>query len=333
MIPKHLTASLGSDPGGVFYLFGEDEFRKEEAAGALIETHLDPATRDFNLDRLRGSDVDAEALASILGTPPMMAEWRVVHLRQTEALAGSARLRDLLLGVVESPPPGLALILSCSVPSGSKARFYRDLASGARSLEFSLVGPNDLPGWIMERAHEEHGLEVEEDAARALAQAIGSDLSFLARELEKLSTMVEPGDPVTRAHVEAAGIRIPRQDRWEWFDSVGERRIDDALAGLPVLLDHGESGVGLVIGLGTHLLRLGVAVSAGPKALEDALPARQRWLARRFTAQARRWRPDEVESALLGLLQVDRLLKAGGASDRHLVESWLLERHVHSEVA
>ncbi len=333
MIPTAMTASLGTEPGGVFYLFGEDEYRKQEAADALVEAHLDPATRDFNFDRLRGGDLDAEALASILGTPPMMAEWRVVHLRETEALSGSPRLRDLILGVLEAPPPGLALILSCSPPSGSKARFYRDLAAGARSMEFAPIGANDLPAWIMDRVGDVHGLEIEEDAARALAQAIGSDLAFLSRELEKLSNMVDEGTRITRAEVEAAGIHIPRQDRWEWFDAVGERRIEEALEGLPVLLDHGESGVGLVIGLGTHLLRLGVAVTGGPRALEEALPPRQRWLARRFASQARRWSADEVEAALLGLLRVDRLLKAGGASDQHLVESWLLEQSVRREAA
>jgi DNA polymerase III subunit delta len=333
MIPKPLKASLGSEPGGVFYLHGDDEFRKQEAATALVEAHLDPSTRDFNFDRLRGSELDPEALASILGTPPMMAEWRVVHLTEAQALAGSPRLRDLLLKTVESPPSGLALILSCTVPSGSKARFYRDLASGARSMEFQEVGVHDLPGWILERSEEAHGRTFEEEAARALAHAVGTDLALLDRELQKLASMVEEGASVSLAEVEAAGIRIPRQDRWEWFDLVGERKIGEAVRGLRILLDHGESGVGLTIGLATHLLRLGVAVTGGTGALEGALPPRQRWLARRFGGQARRWTAAEVDEALGELLKVDQLLKAGGASDLHLLESWLFELATRQEAA
>ena len=72
---------------------------------ALMETHLDPATRDFNYDLLRGSEVDPETLASVLATPPMMAEWRVVVLRETERLAGSSKARDILLETAASPPP------------------------------------------------------------------------------------------------------------------------------------------------------------------------------------------------------------------------------------
>ena len=42
------------------------------------------------------------------------------------------------------------------------------------------------------------------------------------------------------------------------------------------LLNQGESGVGLTVGLSTHLLRIGVAVESGPRALEDVLPPHQR---------------------------------------------------------
>jgi DNA polymerase III subunit delta len=321
-----LPKVLAAEKGGVFLLHGEEEHGKEEAARALIEAHLDPATRDFNLDLLRGSDVNVETLASTLGTPPMMAEWRVVLLRETEALAGSPRARQALLDVVGAPPPGLALILICTVPSGSSARFYSDLEKGARAFEFRSPSPNDLPGWLMERAREQFDRELDESAARALAQSVGGNVPILIQELEKLSTLVGEGGVITRETVEAAGTRLPRQDRWEWFDLVGNRRFAEALAGLPVLLDHGESGVGLTAGLGTHFLRIGVALTGGGKGLEAALPHRQKWLKKRFLDQARGWTVEEVEGALKDLLQVDRLLKSSPMDEEHFVEGWLLAR-------
>ncbi|NJD20250.1 MAG: hypothetical protein FIA95_13340, partial [Gemmatimonadetes bacterium] len=139
MNPLSEYPGLAKARGGVFYLHGEDDFRKEEVVRALVDAHLDPATRDFNLDPLRGSEVDAETLASVLGTPPMMAEWRVVVLREVEGLAASARTRDILLANVARPAPGLALILSCRVPDGSKAKFYKDLERTARSAEFRPI--------------------------------------------------------------------------------------------------------------------------------------------------------------------------------------------------
>ncbi|MFW5904877.1 MAG: DNA polymerase III subunit delta [bacterium] len=317
----------------MFYLHGDDEFRKDEAARLLVGAHLDEATSDFNYDRLRGSEVDPETLASVLGTPPMMADWRVVLLRETEALAPSRRTRDILMETVESPPPGLALILVCTVPSGSKARFYRDLAQSARSREFRSVGADELPGWLMTRAREHHGRRMEEAAARGLAAAVGADLSVLAQELEKLDTLVPEGEPITPDRIRQAGTHIPRQDRWAWFDLVAERRFGQALEGLPVLLSHGESGVGLTIGLATHFLRLGVAVAGGRGALEKTLHGGQRWIAGKVARQAPRWTLDEVEEAVKGLLRVDRLLKSSPLPDRHFLETWLLERAAAPEEA
>ena len=42
-----------------YYFFGEDEYQKDEALRRLLTVAVDPATRDFNLDQRRGSELDA----------------------------------------------------------------------------------------------------------------------------------------------------------------------------------------------------------------------------------------------------------------------------------
>lgn len=325
--------SLGKELGGVFYLHGEDYFRKDQTLRALVEAHLDPGTRDFNYDPVRGNETDAETLASLIGTPPMMAEWRVVVVRAVEGLANSKHARDVLLEAAKKPPPGLALILSCTVPSGSKAKFYKELARTARSVEFRAITEADVPGWLMNRAREEHDVEIDVDAARALGAAIGTNLGVLSQELTKLADFIGDRDTIARADVEAAGTRLPSQDRWQWFDLVGERKFEAARSGLPVLLGQGDSGVSLVIGLATHFLRLGIAREKGQGGLEASLPYHQKFLAKRVAGQARAWTLDEIDAALAGLLDVDRLLKASPHTDEHFLESWLLGLRVRAEAA
>jgi DNA polymerase III subunit delta len=316
--------SLARARGGAFYLHGDDDFRKDEVVRALADAHVDPATRDFNLDLLKGSEVDCETLASILATPPMMAEWRVVVLREVEGLASSPRARDVLVDTVTSPPPGLALILSCTVPQGSRAKFYGELARRSVSVEFQPMSAADVPGWLMARAREVHALELEVDAAQALGSAVGANTGVLAMELTKLAEFASARGKVTLADVEAAGTALPSQDRWRWFDLVGEGRFTAALDSLGTLLAQGESGVGLVIGLTTHLLRLGIVATDGPRALERALPPHQRWLAKRLVSQARNWSVEDIDVALAGMLRVDRLLKSSPLTDAHLLGEWLL---------
>src|SRR5690554_2177852 len=121
--------------GGVFLLDGEEEYLRAAAARELIAAHVDPATRDFNLDELRGAELTAETLGSLIQTPPMMAEWRVVVVRGAEALSTSPTTRAMLESVVSSPPPGLALVLLADT-GGSKAKIWKTVKKGATTVEF-----------------------------------------------------------------------------------------------------------------------------------------------------------------------------------------------------
>ncbi|MYH51005.1 MAG: DNA polymerase III subunit delta [Gammaproteobacteria bacterium] len=324
MIPATYRRALGGHGGGVFYLHGEDDFRKREAARAIAEAHLDPATRDFNFDVMTGSELDVRDFASVLATPPMMAEWRVVLVHGAEALAPLPAARKLVLDMAASPPEGLALILTATQPKRSRARFYRDVVRAARSLEFRPVRANDLPGFLVSWCRDRHGAEMNEDAARALAAAVGSDMGVLAQEIAKLVAMTPGGRPITVETVEEGGIRIPRLDPWRWFDLVGGRDFSAATAALGELFMRGESGVYLVMGLTTHFLRIGLVLDGGLSGLEAALPPHQRWLARRIQGQSRGWNRESLDAALLGLRRVDRLMKASALPHHHLLEEWLL---------
>jgi len=310
--------------GGVFFLYGEDAFRKENEARSLVDAHLDPATKDFNLDILHGSEVDVETLASVLATPPMMAERRVVVLREVEALAGTPKARDTLLAVAKAPPSGLALILVASIPGGSSAKFYKDLQRLTRSVEFRAVEPNDVPAWLVDWAATRHQRTLTEEAARALGSGVGTDLGVLAQEVDKLDAMVEEGRPIDLDAVIRGGTRVPSEDRWVWMDRVGRREFQQALKGLGILFMQGESGVGLTIGLATHLIRLALVRTSGPGALEAVLPPRQKWLAKPLARQARLWTEKQLEDAILGLRRVDRILKSSSLGEEQVLEEWLL---------
>jgi len=310
--------------GGVFFLYGPERFLKEEVIKELVDRYVDPATRDFNLDVLRGSEVNVESLASVLATPPMMAEFRVVVVREVEALAGSPKAREVLTELMAGPPPGLVVLLEATIPNASKAKFYRNLQRGCRAAEFPAISADDVPGWIMARARDHLQREVEPEAARALGSVVGASLGILARELEKLAEMAGEGAAITVTDVETAGTHLPSQDRWLWFDLVGEKRFLEAREGLGILLAQGENAVSLTIGLATHFLRLGVLATGGSHTLEQLLPPHQKWLARRLQGQAGRWSVAEIDEAVLCLRRTDQLLKSSPMSQSHILEEWLL---------
>ena len=187
-----------------------------------------------------------------------------------------------------------------------------------------------MPGWLISRARDD-GYELEVDAARAMAGALGAELGMLVQELRKLYEIASQTKRISLDDVRSAVGGIPRLNRFEWFDMLGERRLAEARAGVPVVLDGNESGVGLIIGVGTHFLRLAIVAAGGEKALEQALPPHQRWLAGRLAKQARKWPPAELDAALDDLLRADRLLKSSNLGDHAVLEELVLRLQARAQ--
>ncbi len=312
---------------GVFFFHGDAARLRDDAARTLVEAAVDPATRDFNLDTYRAAEVSPEALAASLSMPPVMAPRRVV------ALFGAERLTPTGCGVVEKvlekTPPDLTLVVTATVPKGSRKAFYRKLKDGATALEWSAPRDAEIPGWLMERARDRHGVELEARAAEALAEAVGADLGLLEAELDKL-TSVGSAQTITVDEIAALVPNVRQVNRWAWLDSVAERDYRGALAQLPALLAGADSSaVGLINAMADHHVLLGIAAEGGAGLLERTLgevgKPYLKFKVRTFVSQARGWTGEEIEQALRWIRKADARSKTtGGGRDRATLEELLL---------
>ena len=311
---------------GVFFFHGDADRLRDDAARLLIDAAVDPATRDFNLDVYRASDVNPESLAASLAMPPVMAPRRVV------GVFGAERLTPTGCGVVEQvldrTPPELTLVVTATIPKGSRKAFYRKMKKGAVSLEWSAPRDAEIPGWLMERASEKHGVRLEVRAAEALAEAVGADLGVLAAELEKLASAAD-GETITAERIAELVPNVRPVNRWAWLDAVGSRDYGRALADLSVLLSAPDSNaVGLINAMTDHHLLLGVAVEGGSGLLERTLvevgKPYLKFKVRSFVAQSRRWTGEEIDSAMRLLRRADARSKTTGGRDRAVLEELLL---------
>ena len=322
------------DLEGAFFLFGDAERLRDRAARRMIDAAVDPDTRDFNLDSYRGGDVEPEALAAALAMPPMMADRRVVALFDAHDLTPTGR--KAVSSALESLPGGLTFLVTATVPDRSKAAFWKTLKKRARTLEWSAPDEQELPGWLMDRARDDHGCELDARAAQALAAAVGADLSLLDAELEKLAAATEGGE-VGLETVRSLVARVRAVDRWDWLDRVASRDYGSALADLGRLLaEPSESAVGLLIGMVDQHLYLGLALEGGQKRVADALASAGKpylkWKARIYARQARAWSGPELERALRLMRRADRHAKSG-LGDRRVLEELLLSLRLLREEA
>jgi DNA polymerase-3 subunit delta len=310
-----------------YYLHGPEDVLKDEVTRALVERALDPASRDFNLDQGSAASLDPETVYALCNTPPMLAERRVVLIRDVEAWKRKTRARSALLACLDRPSPDAVILL---VQGSAEAGEDRELAARATSIACEPLPPDRATRWLVQRGVA-HGVAFAPGAAEHLVRVVGPELGPLAAELDKLAA-IGGGEPVTEELVASlVGVRHG-ETIYDWRDAVLEGASGNAATLLgAVLQQSGASGVKLVTLLGTTLIGLGAVRASYDRnvrgaRLHDAafqLMRRTRpfgllsWQeeARRWCAWAPRWPLARIVAALRLALEADTALKSTTVSD------------------
>jgi DNA polymerase III subunit delta len=319
----------------VYYFHGDDDYVKEEDIRRILEVAIDPATRDFNLEVLRGAEVDAETLGSIVSTPPMMAERRVVVIRDVGGLKKAAR--EMLDRYLKAPAPDLLLLLVS--PAGAKTD--KSLVARTSAIEFKPLSGARIPKWIAYYVEHDLSAEITQGAITLLQEAVGTELTQLKIELDKLVAFTG-GGTINEASVSAVvGVR-PGETLGNLLDAVARRDALAAIAMLPVVLQQPKSGgVPIVLALTVQTLGIGWAQAARERGTSasrlngdlfnllketGAYPWRA-WgeFASTCARAADVWTAQDVDDGLAALLETDVTLKTTRlSSDEQVVSNLVL---------
>lgn len=330
---KSVVASGRFDPA--YYLFGDDDFLKEEALGQLVDAALGDALRDFNLEMRRGGDLDAGTLGSLLGTPPMMADRRVVVVRDAGSLKKDAR--QALDRYLASPAPDTVVLLT--TPAGSKAD--KTLGEHATPLAFDPLTGDRIPKWIVYHAKTVHGVEITEGAVDLLLSGVGNDLPQLAIELDKCTSFT--GGAAIDEDAVSAVVGIRRGETVGAFiDAVSAKNSSEALRLLPGILEQPKiNAVTIVLALSAQFFGLawaqaviarggntGTIMREGFSFLKEGASFTGRpWgeMPKSWTAFVKQWTEADLDAALAALLAADRGLKDSRvSSDEQLMATLVL---------
>ena len=233
----------------IHLFWGDDEAARNRAVDALIQQVCDPSWQSINLTRLDGNDQGqaAQALAEAR-TPPLGAGDRVVLLQRSpfcnQCPADLASQLEANLGQI---PDHCHLVLVNGAKPDARLRTTKALKGVAEERSFNLPAVWDGAGQVelVSRTAREMGLAIEQAAAEALAEAIGSDSARLASELEKLSLYVGSGQPITAAAV-AALVGSQATNALQVGDALLAGRPAEAIALVEALLAANEPALRIV---------------------------------------------------------------------------------------
>ncbi len=172
----------------IYYLMGEESYYIDLISDYIMENVLSETEKEFNLTVVYGADIDVASIINAAKRYPMMSEYQVVIVKEAQAVRNMEELSYYL------QKPLLSTILVICHKHGTLDR-RKKLAAEVEKVgilfEAKKIKDAQLPGFISTYMKRK-GIDIDPKATAMLADFVGSDLSRLSGELEKLIITLPP---------------------------------------------------------------------------------------------------------------------------------------------
>jgi DNA polymerase III subunit delta len=303
----------------IYFFYGEENFLIEECVDALVEHSVDPSKKEFNFDVLQGSEIDGKRIVAIASSYPMMADRRVVIVKDFERVTA----KEFLEPYIENPSQSTVLILVASNPDFRK-KPYLTLKKNSFNGEFPTLYDNETIAWIKGRM-KLLKRQMEPDAVELLQSFVGNSLQELANEIDKVLIAVGEKLTITVSDIEHV-VGVSREFTvFELANKIGEKNLPKALEISERMLNSGESAVGMIAALTNHFIRLwkihdGLRLNKSEQELMQYVYYNS-FALRGAIAQAKKYKAEEIENSFIILAETDLALKSSADPKLTLTKS------------
>lgn len=306
----------------IYALHGEEPYFIDAICDAIVEHALEEHERDFNQTIFYGRDADPLTVASEAKGFPMMAERRLVVLREAQDM------RDIyaLESYCSNPNPSTVFVICHKYKSlDGKRKMVKELNNHGIVFKSEKVKEYQLNDWIAQYV-KSVGFDITSKAAALIAEFLGNDLGRIVNELEKLSIVLEKGTRISDIHVEE-NIGISKDyNNFELTNAIARR---DTLKVFKIAhyfernpKDH--SIIAIISNLFTfytNLMRIHFLPNKSPDAVANALRVHP-FVAKELMQSANIYNPRVLAANIATLHEYD--LKAKGVGNATFTEGELM---------
>ena len=166
----------------VYMLMGDEAYYIDLISDYIADHVLSPEERDFNQTICFGSDVTAVQVADMARRYPMMAEYQVIIVKEAQNVRSLEALEKYLKNPVKS-----TILVWCHKNGKIDARKKAIGLAQAVGVVFESKKLRDyqLPDFIQDYLKKKN-VSIDPKACQMIADHIGTDLSRLASELDKV---------------------------------------------------------------------------------------------------------------------------------------------------
>ncbi len=181
----------------IYLLHGEESYLIDEAAALLEETIVEENAKPFDQQILYGTDYNAGNLVEQLMLFPLLAPRRLVIVREAQLIAD---IKDLDTYAVRPAPSSVLVLCYKGKSLDKRLKLYDSIKKNGFILAAGALKESQVAPWLMQTATElQINLEVE--AAEALIELVGGEVSNLYPELKKLQGLHTKSGSVSRTEI------------------------------------------------------------------------------------------------------------------------------------
>ena len=183
----------------IYFLMGEEPYYIDRLSDYIEKNILTEEEKGFNQTVLYGRDVSIEDIIGSAKRYPMMADRQVVIVKEAQDLVKTI---DKLEKYAENPMPSTVLVFCYKYKVLDKRKkLTKLLAKSGVVYESKKLYDNQVGEWI-KRVLSGKKYAIEPKAAAMLVEFLGTDLSKINNELEKLQIILPAGSTITPKHIE-----------------------------------------------------------------------------------------------------------------------------------
>ncbi|TPV33256.1 DNA polymerase III subunit delta [Paucihalobacter ruber] len=204
----------------IYFLMGEEPYYIDKISEYIENNILDETEKGFNQMVLYGYDADIETIVSNAKRFPMMAERQVIIVKEAQELS---RTIEKLSDYATNPQPSTVLVLNYKYKTIDKRKaLYKAISKNGLIFESKPLYENKVPDWIR-RVLQSKNYTIVPKASQMLVEFLGTDLSKISNELNKLQIVLPEGTQITPEHIEQ-NIGVSKDyNNFELRKAIGER--------------------------------------------------------------------------------------------------------------
>lgn len=316
MTPVQLTKEIGAGRfKSAYYFYGEEDYRKTEAARYIVTNFIPQQQRLLNCVKLSADKSDFEGICNEIAAIPMIGERRCVQIEEAQRLTPSQQKR--LFPILKDLPPDLVVILSSPAARtpDKKSAFLREISKVAEPIKFDRLTASGARTRI-ERFLRAEGFTYDREAVDLLVSLTGGDFGGLTGELEKLALISEEKRHIGIAEVKELVSSHEDFTIFELIDLIAAKKGDRALYVCYDLINRGTSAVPILRLLSGHLISL-AKVHAGKKVTGHP------FFVNKLREQARTFDETRVLESIARLAITERSMRRSSVDDSILLENMI----------